>query len=665
MGDLVGQTWDLDAPGYSVFARPGGAGSTGIPSCDLSFFCTSTSPTSSAGDGRRHRHHAALGAAHAVEGLPLAAGGEDAAEGRQRRADQIDAAHQLHRPIVGIDAVDDVRQHVERVRNHAAGEGEAAFDVLEEEAERAALLLDLALQPRHQLVERHRLAGIDDQVRLARYRRKSGHGAAVPVRLDDAGDRRPAHEERLQHAAIHRHDAPRFHAFVIVGIVADQLRGAVPVDRRIEGDAQELRQHLLVQPLGEGLRVVDLLGPVPLDAMAEDLVEEDASGAARQDRRAGIRIDHRRRSQRLEEADHLADVRDELRLGRQAFRRPGEVGTIERQLHAVLGLGRRRDHQPRRRVAGDDLRALGADEVAPRGVHREGGIGREHERLFAERRGDAAQPPFPGGDVGRRRPGRLAEGLRRLAREVGDVDAVLHLRRDVRLDLGEALDRLLELAIRGPPEDGPDRVGRLALRTGQRQRGPAEAAEPAHHVAADLAGVVERVVADADVDDGAPAPLLVSADERPERGSHEGRLQVIDGVAGEVRGRASRLRPSTLRRSSSARIGRSGSAADAAAGRVCPAIRASDGSRTRRPRTAQPACDSRRRGRRDRPARRRMASPAWTKGVVGRLACCKTPGGQILNAGSATAPRGRTRGARRWHSLTSPARRATSLAGVP
>ena len=101
---------------YSVFARPGGAGSTGSPSCDLSFFCTSTSPTSSAGDDADTGTHAALGAAHAVEGLPLAAGGEDAAEGRQRRADQIDAAHQLHRPIVGIDAVDDVGQHVEGVR---------------------------------------------------------------------------------------------------------------------------------------------------------------------------------------------------------------------------------------------------------------------------------------------------------------------------------------------------------------------------------------------------------------------------------------------------------------------------------------------------------------------------------------------------------------------
>src|SRR5262245_31351530 len=51
--------------------------------------------------GRRGRHGngAALGPAHAVERLALAAGREDAPEGRERRADQVDAAHQLHRPI--------------------------------------------------------------------------------------------------------------------------------------------------------------------------------------------------------------------------------------------------------------------------------------------------------------------------------------------------------------------------------------------------------------------------------------------------------------------------------------------------------------------------------------------------------------------------------------
>ena len=47
--------------------------------------------------------------------------------------------------------------------------------------------------------------------------------------------------------------------------------------------------------------------PLALDAMAEDLVEEDRSGAARENRRAGVGIDNRSHAQRLQVGNHLVD----------------------------------------------------------------------------------------------------------------------------------------------------------------------------------------------------------------------------------------------------------------------------------------------------------------------------------------------------------------------
>ena len=86
----------------------------GARSCDFSLRCTSICETRMPGDRGGDRHPSRLGAAHAVEDGDLIVGGNDFAECDQRRADEIDAAHQFFF-AVGIDAVDDGRTHVEGV----------------------------------------------------------------------------------------------------------------------------------------------------------------------------------------------------------------------------------------------------------------------------------------------------------------------------------------------------------------------------------------------------------------------------------------------------------------------------------------------------------------------------------------------------------------------
>ena len=107
-------------------------------------------------------------------------------------------------------------------------------------------------------------------------------------------ERRAIEEERPQDALVDHRDTPRLDAFVVVEVVAHQLDVAELLQRRIEDDAQKRRQDRLADLLAERLCVVDVPLAVGLDAVAEDLVEEDAGRAAREDRRARERIDERR-----------------------------------------------------------------------------------------------------------------------------------------------------------------------------------------------------------------------------------------------------------------------------------------------------------------------------------------------------------------------------------
>ena len=197
-----------------------------------------------------------------------------------------------------------------------------------------------------------------------------------------------------------------------------QLGRAAQPPCRIEDDAQERRQHRLADALGERLRIVGAPLAVALHAMTEDLVEEHPGGAPGQDRRPRERIDDRRLPQPREQVDHRPDLGEQRGLGGQAVDGSREEAAVERQLHAVGGLGRRLDHDAAEQLAGGDARTLAVGVVAVRRFDRERDVAAEDQRIIAERRRDPAQPLLPGrgiDGVGRRRPG---VHLRRFAREV-------------------------------------------------------------------------------------------------------------------------------------------------------------------------------------------------------------------------------------------------------
>ena len=70
------------------------------------------------------------------------ASGDNFGKRRQRSAHDIHAAHQFIRAAVGKNFVDDQRQNLKSLRLAAAGESEAAGDVVNEQAVRLVLGLD-------------------------------------------------------------------------------------------------------------------------------------------------------------------------------------------------------------------------------------------------------------------------------------------------------------------------------------------------------------------------------------------------------------------------------------------------------------------------------------------------------------------------------------------
>ena len=168
-------------------------------------------------------------------------------------------------------------------------------------------------------------------------------------------------------------------------------------------------------------------------------------------------------------------------------------------------------------------------------LHPERRVGDEDVRLFAERRGEPPQALLPWLDVDGDGSGGCAVNLRILAREIRHRLLGLHLRGDVRLDLRQALGGLLEPPIGHPPQHGAKGLLVLASFARQRKHGAAEGPERPEPIAANLVRVVELVVADAHVDDGAPVAAVVARNQRAERRAHARRADVVHGVAGEIR----------------------------------------------------------------------------------------------------------------------------------
>src|SRR5262249_55500253 len=170
------------------------------------------------------------------------------------------------------------------------GEGEAARDVVDEQAEGLVLFFDQLNQLGAKLGVRHGFAALNEQVALTRDRRGAKLAAAVAVGAREISERRTGHFKCLQNSVINEGDRLCRHAFIIKLVVAEQVLIPQLLFRRVVYDAEKVRQNLLADFFREGLSFGDVLLAVTFGAMTEDFVEEDGGSAASQERGADSRI---------------------------------------------------------------------------------------------------------------------------------------------------------------------------------------------------------------------------------------------------------------------------------------------------------------------------------------------------------------------------------------
>src|SRR5260221_3004038 len=129
---------------------------------------------------------------------------------------------------------------------------------------------------------------------------ESGLVAAMAVRMVEALDGHARSEEAFKDAVGDKFNALRRNAFIVEFVGSGQFHSGHFGLGGIVHDAQEFRNDFLADFFGEGLPFVFVALAVPLEAVAENFVEEDSGGAAAQKRRTGIGLGDRSFAQGVE-----------------------------------------------------------------------------------------------------------------------------------------------------------------------------------------------------------------------------------------------------------------------------------------------------------------------------------------------------------------------------
>src|SRR5439155_4904103 len=162
-----------------------------------------------------------------------------------------------------------------------------------------------------------RARGLHDEVPLPRDHGVARMAPAVAVGLVEAARWLSCHEEPLHHTVLHERRALRAHSLVVEGVRAGEYRPVERPECRVVIDRDEGGHYLLADLLREGLTLLFLALAVPLYAVAEDLVEEDARRLPLEDRRAGERLGDRGRAQRQQVLHRLLRLRADRVVGRE------------------------------------------------------------------------------------------------------------------------------------------------------------------------------------------------------------------------------------------------------------------------------------------------------------------------------------------------------------
>src|SRR5213082_3324232 len=164
------------------------------------------------------------------------------------------------------------------------------------------------------------LCRFDDEVRLTGDRRETDLRSPMAVRAREPLDRRSGHEERLEDPALDYGHAAGLHPFVVVPVEAGQVRVSQTPQGRVKRDGEAVGEYLFVDLLREGLPFGLTFLAMTLDAMAEHLLEEHGARPSRENGRAGVGLERRRTTERVEIRNDLFDHLGDFAVVRQSFR---------------------------------------------------------------------------------------------------------------------------------------------------------------------------------------------------------------------------------------------------------------------------------------------------------------------------------------------------------
>ena len=198
------------------------------------------------------------------------------------------------------------------------------------------------------------------------------------------------------------------------------------------------------------------------------------------------------------------------------------------QRHAVFGNRLRVDEKTIAGLAGTHAGAFAVDQPAGFGAgvdRRPGGV---HVVVRGERRGVATHFRFPRRDIGIERGDRAQILHCLLAGEIGRLVFGIDLHLHVHPHFRELLRGFLVVVVRGVPDDAAQRVHVFV------QRQPREGTALGEGRAAQRPGVVEVVVADAQIDIQIAAAVVLAGGERAERRADDEGFLLRHFVAEEI-----------------------------------------------------------------------------------------------------------------------------------
>ena len=345
-------------------------------------------------------------------------------------------------------------------------------------------------------------------------------------------NRRTRHEKAEENPVLDDGHPPPLDPLIVVRVGPHQILAGTARLSGIEVHREGLGQDLLPYFLLKGLALVLALLAVPLNAVPENFVEQDAAGAARQNSRTRVGSHHRGVAQGVQVGDHVFHQGEDLLVAGQALWGKGREGFVARQFHAVVGLGEGVDEQAVEHLRGLDLAALAVDVLASRDIGPKAGPSFVDVAVLGEGGRVLLELGLPCGAGNVKGGGGFHIALDRLFGEIVRLVFLFHLDLDVGLDRSQLFDGALVFLVGVVPEHTADGV--WIVLNGNFDHGIAvgEIARAAAH----LMRIVEGVVSHAQVDVELAATRFITISQRTEGSPDPDPLRLRDFVA-EVVGR--------------------------------------------------------------------------------------------------------------------------------